>query len=166
MTSPSFLTGLRARWPAMGSRERALVLTAGGVVGLALVWWVGVAPALIVMRQTEGQQRRLDTQLEHMQRLAAEAQAMQSRPAIKYDDALRALESSIKQGLGSGAQLNVAGERATLTLKNVPAGALAQWLTLARVNARALPVEARLVRGASPGVATWDGALVLNLPPR
>ena len=38
--------------------------------------------------------------------------------------------------------------------------ALAQWLVQARLNARALPSEARLVRSAA---GTWDGTLVLNL---
>lgn len=99
-----------------------------------------------------------------MQALASEARALQSRPALRYDDAVRALESSVKQGLGAGARLSIVGERATVTLKSVPATALAPWLSQARVNARALPVEVRLVRGAPsgngstgvrPGMARW-----------
>ena len=169
MTSSAFLAGLRGHWQALAPREQALVRAAAGIVVLALLWWIGIAPALQVLRQSEAQRHSLDLQLQQMQSLAAEARTLQSRPAIRYDDALRALESSVKQGLGPGAQLNVAGERATVTLKNVPAAALAQWLAQARVNARALPAEARLLRGAAPagaGGATWDGTLVLNLPPR
>jgi len=67
----------------------------------------------------------------------------------------------------------VAGERATVTLKGVSADALAQWLTQSRVNARAAPTEARLVRNAavsgptpSASAATWDGSVVMTLPTR
>jgi len=169
MTSPGLMAVFRARWQTLRPREKSLVFTTATVVAMALLWWVGISPALKILRQAEAQQRSLDMQWQRMQSLAAEAQTLQSRPKIKYDDAVRALEASVKQGLGPGAQLTVAGERATVTLKNVPAAALAQWLTQARANARALPGEARLVRSAAPpgaAGAAWDGSLVLNLPPR
>ena len=166
--SPSSLTaGVRTRWQALHPRERNLVLAAATVVVLALLWWAGIAPALQTLRQAEVQQRRLDAQWQQMQVLAAEAQALQARPKTRRDEAVRALEASVKQGLGPGAQLSVVGERATVTLKNVPAAALGPWLAQARANARAIPGEARLVRSASSagaGGASWDGTLVLNLP--
>lgn len=101
-----------------------------------------------------------------MQSLQAQAQALQSQPKIGHDEALRALEASVKQGLGASAQLNVVGDRATVTLRNTPADALAEWLAQARVNARAIPSEARLVRNTSNPTdpAVWDGTLVLSLP--
>ncbi len=169
MTPSDFLARARGHWQTLNAREQTLVFAASGLVALALLWWVGIAPALNVLRQADARQRSLDDQLQQIQGLAAEARALQSRPAINHDEALRALESSVKQGLGPGAQLSVAGERATVTLRNVPAAALAQWLTQVRVNARALPGEARLVRGAAPADAsgaTWDGTVVLTLPPR
>jgi general secretion pathway protein M len=58
----------------------------------------------------------------------------------------------------------VNGALATLTLKGVPAEALAQWLAQARVNAHATLKEARLLRGTAATPPTWDGALVLGLP--
>jgi general secretion pathway protein M len=169
MTSPGLTAVFRARWQTLRPREKSLVFATATLVALALLWWVGISPALKILRQAETQQRVLDTQWQRMQSLAAEAQTLQSRPKIKYDDAVRALEASVKQGLGPATQLTIAGERATVTLKNVPAAALAQWLAQARANARALPAEARLVRSAAPpgaSGATWDGSLVLNLPPR
>ena len=169
MTSTSLAAGLRERWQALRPRERNLLASAAAVVLLALLWRVGIAPALQILRQADVQQRRLDAQGQQMQTLAAQAQALQSRPKIRYDDAVRALEASVKQGLGPGAQLNIAGERATITLKNVPATALGPWLAQARANARALPGEARLTRSATTAGASgaaWDGTLVLNLPPR
>jgi general secretion pathway protein M len=169
MTSSGLMAGLRARWQALRPRERNWILAAVTVVVLALFWWVSIAPALKIVRQADVQQRNLDAQWQQMQALAAEAQALQLRPKTRYDDAVRALEASVKQGLGPGAQLNVVAERATVTLKNVPAAVLGPWLAQVRANARALPGEARLVRGVTPAGAsgvTWDGTLVMNLPPR
>lgn len=171
------LTPLQARWRGLGAREQALIRRAALLLGLALVWWLLVAPPLRTLRQADAEQLSLDTQWQKMQTLQAQAQALQSQPRIKRDDALRALEASVKQRLGASAQLNVAGERATVTLQNTPADALAQWLAQARVNARAIPSEVRLVRASSASkpaapiaaadavaAAAWDGTLVLTLP--
>jgi general secretion pathway protein M len=159
------LAPLRTRWTALDSRERALVIAAVALVGVALLWWIAVSPALSTLRQADAQQRGLAAQAQKMQSLQAQAQAIQSQPKINRDDALRALESSVK-GLGPTAQLNVAGDRATVTLRNTAADPLARWLSQARVNARAIPSEARLTRSAaSPdGSAAWDGTVVLSLP--
>ena len=78
-------------------------------------------------------------------------------------DALRALELTIRQRLGTTARYSIAGERVTVTLTGATPEALAQWLAQARVNARALPAEARLKRTAA---GQWDGTLVMTLPPR
>jgi general secretion pathway protein M len=159
------LAPLRARWTALDSRERTLVITAASVIGVALLWWIGVSPALSTLRQADAQQRALAAQVQKMQSLQAQAQAIQSQPKINRDDAMRALEASVK-GLGPTAQLNIAGDRATVTLRNTGADALARWLSQARVNARAIPSEARLTRSAASaaGPAMWDGTVVLSLP--
>lgn len=156
----------QSRWHALDPREQVLIRRAALLVGLALAWWVAVAPPLRTLRQAEVQQRSLDGQWQKMQDLRAQAQALQSQPRISHDDARRALEAAVKQRLGASAQFSVVGDRATVTLRNTPGDALAQWLAQARVNARAMPSEARLVRStANPtGPAAWDGTLVLSLP--
>lgn len=65
--------------------------------------------------------------------------------------------------LGSGAQLVLSGERASVSLKGCSADALALWLAQVRVNARSVPSEAHLVRNAA---GLWDGSLILNLGAR
>ena len=147
---------LLARWRGLDAREQTLVRGAGVVLGLALVWWLFIGPPLTTLRQAEAQQRSLDSQLQKMQSLQSQAQSLQAQPKITQDDALRALEASVKQRLGGSAQLNVVGDRATVILRNTPADALAQWLAQARVNARAVPTEARLTRSvtATPAVLT------------
>lgn len=160
---------LQTHWGRLAPRERRSVLAALVLIGAALVWWIALAPALKVLRDAEAQHQQLDAQMQTMRRLQTEAQTLQAQPKLAFDDALRALESSVRQRLGSTAQLSVIGERATVTLKGASGDALARWLAQARINARALPSEARLVRSPGPVPATgptWDGVLVLSLPGR
>ncbi|HSV78031.1 MAG TPA: type II secretion system protein GspM [Ramlibacter sp.] len=157
------IEALRARWAALAARERMLVAGAAALVGLALFWWVALAPALGTLRSAEDQHHALDTQLQQMLRLQAQAKAMQAQPRQNPDEAMRQLEQSIRQQLGTSARYAIAGERVTLTLTNTAPAALAQWLAQMRANARAIPGEARLARNPGGG---WDGTLVLTLPPR
>lgn len=110
---------------------------------------------------------RLESDLRDMQAMRAQAQAMTAQPRLSPQEARRLLESSVSQILGPAAQLQVNGDRATVTLKAVPPEALAQWLIQTRANARLVPVEARLVRNTGPAAATrlsWDGSVMLVLP--
>lgn len=154
---------LRARWEGLRPREQAMVAAAAAVVAVALVWLVALGPALSTLRGAEAQRRALDTQLQHMRSLQAQAQALQSQPKLNYDEAMRLLEQSVRQRLGATARMVVVGERVNITLTGTAPDALAQWLTQARVNARALPSEARLYRNSG---GLWEGTLVLTLPPR
>ena len=171
---------LQARWDALAGRERLFLLLAVSVVLAAALWWLALAPALATLRAADAQHRVLDAQLQQMRSLQAQATALQSQPKLGGDDAQRTLDALLKQKLGASAQMSVAGDRASITLKGANADALAQWLTQARINARAVPSEVRLVRSAmsgsgsaAPGAAAsgagnavWDGTLVLNLPAR
>ena len=174
-------SALQDRWKALAPREQNLVLAAAAVVALALLWWVAVAPALGTLRAAHARHAALDAQLQRMQSLQAEAQQLQALPASSPGDAVGTLRTALAQRLGNTAQLNVAGDRATVTLKGASADALAQWLTQARSNARATPLEARLTRSAAPAAAPagnapvtlgsapvamprWDGTVVLALP--
>lgn len=156
---------LRARWGALQQREKTVVRGAVLFLGLVLSGWWGVAMPWGLLRQAEAQRIALDAQWRQMQALQAEAQALQGRPGISAEDASRALQASARQHLGASAQLSVLGSRATVTLRNAPAGALAAWLADARANAHAVPNEARLARSApGPAGIAWDGTLVLDLP--
>jgi general secretion pathway protein M len=160
----TLLANLQARWRQVSRREQRLLRAALVLVLLVLLWWVALAPALATLKAAELQRRALSAQLQQMQQLQAQAKALQAQPRMAFDDARRVLETSLKP-LGASAQLGVAGERVTLTLKGVSADALAQWLVQARLNAHAVPAEARLVRAgaAAPAAPTWNGTLVLSL---
>jgi general secretion pathway protein M len=150
-------------WQQLVPREKILVGAAAALVGLAIFWWLLVAPALAVLRTSDAEHRRLDAQVGRMRSLQQQAQALQTQPKINADEAARQLEASVRQRLGANARLAIAGDRVTLTLNAAPADALATWIAQARVNARALPTEARLTRNAAGG---WDGTVVLALPAR
>lgn len=158
----NLLMQLQTRWRSVSPREQRWVLLAGVLLGLALLWWLALAPALAVLKAAPAQHRALDAQLEQMQRLQTQAKALQAQPVLSVDAARQALEAALKP-LGSGAQMTVQLDRVTVTLKAVPAGALAQWLATVRQNAHAAPVEAHLVRNPA---GSWDGTLVLNLGAR
>ena len=113
---------LQRRWNSLLPREKTLVQVTAAVIGVALLWWLAVAPALQTLRTANTRHQALDTQLQQMKRLQAQAQQLQTQPKIGADESLRALEAAVKQRLGTGGQLNVAGDRATVTLKAVPAG--------------------------------------------
>lgn len=154
------LKDLQSRWRNVSPREQRLALLALGVVLLALLWWVAVAPALKVLRTAPQQHLALDAQNQQMQRLQAQALSLRAQPVITATEARSALEASLKP-LGDSAQMAVQVERVTVTLKAVSPDALAQWLATARQNARTVPTEARLTRNAA---GAWDGSVVLQLP--
>lgn len=154
---------LRARWQRLAPREKVMVAATAAMVVLALLWLIAIRPALGVLRSAEQQHRALDAQLQQMAALQEQARALQAQPKIRHDEAVRLLELSLRERLGTSARLAVSGDRATVTLTGTPADALARWLTQSRVDARALPAEARLQRNAA---GLWEGTLVLSLPPR
>ncbi|KWT97353.1 MULTISPECIES: type II secretion system protein GspM [unclassified Variovorax] len=176
----------QAWWPELEPREQRLIGAAAALVLLALLWWVALAPALRTLSAAPAEHARLDAQLQQMTTLQTQAKALQAQPRASRDDAVRALESSVRQSLGPNAQLQPAasGDGITVAVRTVPADTLAQWLAQARSNARAVPREAHLARGAQSGPAAagaapaagarnnerpavrWDGTLVMGLPPR
>jgi general secretion pathway protein M len=154
-------SGLRDALAGLSPRERRAVLLAAWTVGLGLLWWVALSPALSTLRQAPQQHARLDAQLAQMRSMAASAEALRAgAPATPptRDEVLRALEQATA-ALGNTAQLSVLGDRATVTLKDTPPEALAQWLAQVRVNARLTPLEANLSRTTG-----WSGTLVLAGP--
>jgi general secretion pathway protein M len=152
---------LRTRFIALAPREKLMVLAAGIVIAIAIVWMTAIGPALSTLRTAEQQRRSLDMDLQRMVALKSQAQAMQAQPKQSRDEAMRQLEQSVRQRLGTSGRMVIAGDRITVTLTGTPADAFAQWLAQARTAAHALPGEAHLTRNAS---GLWEGSLVLILP--
>lgn len=164
-------SALSAHWQTLAPREQHLVRAAALLVALALLWWLALAPALHTLRSAPARHAALDAQLQQMQALQTEAEALKNAPRADPDNALRALQTSVTERLGPSARLALSGERATLTVKNLSADALALWLVQARSNGKAVPQEAHWTRSNASADPThpsahWDGTLVLALPAR
>lgn len=173
MKAKAELAQLRTRWAALAPRERGMLGLAVGLVALALLWWIALAPAIKTLAGAREEHAKLDAQLLKMTTLQAQAKTLQALPRANRAEAVKALEDGVRANLGAAAQLQQQGgsEGVNLQLRGVPADALAQWLAQARGNARAVPREVHLTRSASAepapadgAKARWDGTLVMSLP--
>jgi general secretion pathway protein M len=155
---------LGASLQGLPARQQKALRLAAWVVGVALLWWVALAPAVSTLRQARAQHIELDKSLGRMQEMAASAEIIRTQnaaPVPAPEVARQALEQATS-GLGAGAQLAQQGDRVTVTLREIPAATLAQWLQQVRVNARVVPVQVQLQRsGNNP---SWTGQVVLGGP--
>ena len=149
----------RARWRALGQRERRGLSIAAWVVGLFLLWALAIAPAWRTVRSAPQQLDQLDAQLQSMQRQANEARELRAIPALGATQAAAALKAASDELAGAG-RLQLNGDRATLTLTNANGTQLREWLAEARSAARARPVEANLTRSPQG----YSGSIVVALP--
>lgn len=149
----------RARWQALGARERQGLTVAVWVLALFLLWALAIAPAWRTTREAPAQLDRLDAQLQHMQRQALEARELRAIPALGGSQAAAALRAATDT-LGTAARLQLSGERATLTLSGINGSQLRDWIAEARSAARTRPLEANLTRGPQG----YSGSIVVALP--
>ena len=162
LTLPPALQQQRERlqqyWRTRAPRERLALAAMAVLLGIAFVWLLFVQPAWRTLRETPVQLDQLDAQLQQMQRLAAEAQALRGVAAVSNAQATAALRAATER-LGDKGRLSLLGDRASLTLNGVPPEALRGWLIEARSAARARPVEAQLTRAGNG----YSGTLVVQL---
>lgn len=152
-------TELRQRWNVMSARERTLVAAAGALLGLALLWFLALRPALVTWQQVPPQARLLEAQWLEMQRLASETRELKSQTPVNAAQSAQALKAASDR-LGAQARLSVIGDRATLTLMGATPEQLRTWLAEARSGARARPVELQVARAGSG----LNGTVVVSLP--
>ena len=150
---------VRTRWAQISPREQRLGRAALALLVLALVWYVALRPAIATLRTAQSQGPQLRAQLQDMLQLQAQAQVLQAQPAAQTQDSKSLLEAALPT-LGATARMSLTGDRATVTLDGSSADDLAQWLTQARLNARARPLEMHLTQ--SQGL--WKGSIVLQMP--
>ncbi len=156
----NWLAPARARWRALGERERRGIVIAAWLLGLLLLWLLALAPALRTTRAAPAQLDRLDSQLQQMQRQAGETRELRALPALGNAQSAAALRAATEE-LGAAARLQVNADRATLTLlTGIDGEQLRDWLAEARSAARARPLEANLTRGPQG----YTGSIVVALP--
>jgi len=145
-------------WRSRAPRERQLI--AGGAVALALlvVWLIAVQPALKTRRETPAELDRLDLQLQQMQLAAFESAGLRSASPVPPAQASEAVRAATER-LGGKGKVALQGDRAVLTFSGVPFEAVRNWLGEVRSAARARPVEAQLLKGASG----YSGSITITL---
>lgn len=170
-TAGTAWTPFQQRWQRLSPRERGLLSLGAWVLGLAWVWWVGLAPALRTVSEAPTKQATLDRQWQRLNDLQTEAQTLQKQSRMPQAEALRNLQKTTTEIFGNAARLTPAGDRYAVTLKAVSPQDLALWLAQARIQARAVPVESHWERVDSQSdkntpssTASWNGSMVLSLP--
>jgi general secretion pathway protein M len=153
------LEPLRARWQALGARERKLLTLAAWAIGIGLLWWVAIAPAWRTTSTAPQRLDQLDAQLLQMQRMAGEVRGLRAAPAVGVMQAQAAVKAAT-EALGPSARLQLAGERATVNFTNASGAQVRDWLAEVRAAARARPIEATLTRGPQG----LSGSVVVALP--
>lgn len=161
-------TALSKAWVLRSPREQQLLTLGGAALLLAVVWSLALAPALRTWQEAPVRQASLDAQTQSMHHLRAQAQGLQQPSPIKRTEAIGWLEKSLSD-LGPDARITFESDRATVSLSAAPSVALARWLSQARENAQALPLQAQLQRIAEPTApaaapGSWRGNIVLRLP--
>ncbi|HIV69565.1 MAG TPA: type II secretion system protein M [Candidatus Aquabacterium excrementipullorum] len=151
---------LTARWAAMAPRERRMVTVMAWLLGITLVFLLGVRPAWKTLQQTPVQLREVNAVLEDMQRQANEVKTLRQMPVVPPAQAEAALRSATER-LGESGKLRLQPDRAVVTFTKVAGADLAQWLAEVRSSARARPVEANFAQ-VEPGV--YSGTISVVLP--
>lgn len=152
---------LQRFWHQRPVRERYAVATTGVVLGAAMLWQLGIAPAWRTLAAMPAQRQAVQQQLNTMQGLAAQARTLQEQrrgTILSRTERLRALEAATTQHLGTQAQVTSGTDQVQVTLQNASAVALAQWLQQVRVNAQLQPNSASLTRHGE----RWSGQIVLT----
>jgi general secretion pathway protein M len=145
---------LRTKWAQLSRREQAMVTIAALLLGVTLLWSVGLKPALSTLRTAPSQRDAAQATQERLQSLALEATQLRSGAAAAgvqadpmrtqdsgLDDATRAL---VRTALGGSANLEAQGRFVTVTFDGASADQLRQALRALRSRLRAQLVEAEL----------------------
>ena len=146
---PPSLAGLRNQaatlWGGMAPRERLALGLGLAVLGVFAVWMLMIAPAWRTVREAPAEFDKLETQLQYMQRLAADAKALGNATVVSKEQAIEGLKAATAR-LGDKGSLLLQGDRATLTVTGVSGDTLRDWLGEARSAARARPIDVKLTR--------------------
>ena len=157
-----WIKAAQTRWATLARRERRALMLALLLVGGATLWWVLLAPALRTLREAPQARLQLDAAWDQMQQMQARARALQGQSAVPADAVLTQLRD-VTKALGAGATLQIQADQVTLTLRQVNAARLAEWLG-GDIAQRVRPVEVHITRDVTASAPVWFGRLLFRLP--
>ncbi len=157
MNQPAKPNPLLQRWQQLGERDRRAIAWGAALLGLALLWWLALAPAIATWREAPARIATERATLQRLKDMAQEAQTLQAQARAPGDtpalDRLRQFSTT----LGERAQIAAQGDSVVVTLTAVPATEWTPWLAQVRLNAQLKPSQVSM-RAAPDG--TWSGTLV------
>lgn len=153
---------LKAHWVQLAPREQRILLLAAALVAITLVWSILLAPALRTLKAAPEQSALLSAEMERMQALQTRARQLQAKPALSPKESLKTLQVAAAE-LGKSASLQVVGDRATLTVKQLSTSSLAPWLSPGS-GVGLSPTDVQLQRSTDSAEPLWSGTLVFSLP--
>jgi len=150
---------LHQYWLRASAREQVALRIAATLLVLALVWWVGLQPALKTLKNARTQAPVVRAQYEQMLQLQAQAAAMRAQVQQPVSDPKAVLQDSIST-LENNARVALAGERATVSFKQARPADLALWLEQLRLKAHSSVLEMHMTQAAG----LWSGSVLVQLP--
>ena len=148
-------------WDARSGQERQLLVWAGAIVLLALLYLVLIAPALDGRARLRQELPQLRLQAAEMQALSAQAATLAGQaPTQVASMSSDSLNSSLAARGLTPQSLAVTGEYAKLRLSGVPFSSLIDWLAAQRRESRIAVQEANIV--AQPAAGLVDATLTLH----
>lgn len=159
---------LQAWWKALAQRERRALGAMGIVVGLVLMWQLGIAMPLNSLRETARQRQQAQAEWDQVQTLRAQALALRARDTgasagpMSSTAILQTLQAATAATGDARAQVTeIASGSYSVRFDQVSPEALATWLQTVRQQARLLPQNADLQRVNGAPVA-WRGSIMLG----
>ena len=150
---------LHQYWLHASAREQVALRIAATLVLLALVWWVGLQPALKTLKNARTQAPVVRAQYAPLLQLQAQAAALRAQVQQPVSDPKAVLQDSIST-LEKNARVALAGERATVSFKQARPADLALWLEQLRLKAHSSVLEMHMTQAAG----LWSGSVLVQLP--
>lgn len=156
---------LKSKLDQLNERERRLVTWGAGFVGLCVLWFALIDPAIDVLSKADQQKSELVNKVAQVKRAALELNALQgtrSKVVLKEEETLPRLTSLLSEG-GLAATSSVSRSESgaiEVSLKQAPVAGLLQWLVQAESLSNLVLEDAQLVKEEAGLVS---GSIVFNL---
>lgn len=175
--APKDLLGqLVARFEQLSPTEQLGLQCLGGLASLVLIWVLIFSPIEQIWLNPKDESAHLALELQELQHLQTQAQALRAQTRMSSEDAKKALEKVTKNLLPQ-AQWTPSQDAVQITFSAVSASTLARWLMALRENAQCTVLQADL-RQSAPSVSSnarpqaaaskdpvlWQGQLMVGLP--